>query len=305
MTVHREAVVVLGSSRVRKAMDDGRAWLRWLTADRSRWLPVLGFGVFVVIALLAPLMARYGVLEVVRGEDGSIARLLPPSRSHPFGTTSYGHDVFSQVVWGTQRALMVGGLAAVVAVVIGVNVGLLAGYAGGVVDTVLMRVTDAAFALPFLPLAIVLIGLFGRSDTTLLLVIGCLFWRTTARVVRAQVLSLKERTFVKAARVAGASPTRILFRHIAPNVNNIAILYGIFLVAEAVLAEAMLSFLGLAPSGSVSWGTIMNASFSSGQLRNAWWWAFFPGLAIMLFVLTASLLGKAYEKSQEIYRGER
>ncbi|WP_375002924.1 ABC transporter permease [Aeromicrobium sp. CTD01-1L150] len=271
-------------------------------SEPSHWLPLSVFAVFIVMAVGAPLLAPYGPAEVVR-TDGSLVRLSPPSFAHPFGTTSYGHDVLSQVIWGSRRALVIGGSAAAVALLIGVNVGLVAGYLRGPVDAVLMRITDMAFALPFLPLAIVLIGLFGRSDLTLLLVIGFLFWRTTARVVRSQVLSVKERTFVQAARVAGASAPRVLFRHIAPNVFNIAALYGILLISEAVLAEAMLSFLGLAPAGSTSWGTVMNAAFNSGQLRIAWWWAFFPGLFITLFVLATSLLGVAYEKSRRL-RGE-
>ncbi|MGO1971437.1 MAG: ABC transporter permease [Propionibacteriaceae bacterium] len=284
----------------------GQQVIRWLRDNgRAASVPAAILAGFVLMAIAAPILAPYGALEVVRGPDGNLARLSGPSLAHPFGTTAYGNDVLSQIIWGSRRAIVVGGLAAAVAVTLGVNIGLIAGYKGGFVDAILMRLTDAAFAVPFLPLAIVLIGLFGRSDFVLLLVIGGLFWRTTARVVRAQVLSVKERTFVVAAKVAGASPRRILFRHIAPNVHSLAILYGILLVAEAVLAEAMLSFLGLAPANSVSWGTIMNAAFTSGQLRNAWWWAFFPGLFITLLVLTTSLLGRTYEKRQSLRKGTR
>ncbi|MEQ4209407.1 ABC transporter permease [Actinopolymorpha sp. B17G11] len=253
---------------------------------------------FVVVAALAPVLAPYGPLDRIRGVDGRLDRLLAPSLEHPFGTTNFGRDIFSQVIWGTRRTLSVGGVAALVTVVIGVNVGLIAGYFGGKVDAFLMRLTDSAYAIPFLPFAIVLVGVLGRSDVVLVLAVASLFWRTTARVVRSQVLTLKERPFVKAAVVGGATGRRVVYTHLAPNVVSLALLYGMLLVAEAVLAEASLSFLGLAPTDSVSWGTVMFDAFTSQQMRTAWWWALFPGLAIMLFVLAVSLLGRAYDAVQ-------
>ncbi|TDE12163.1 ABC transporter permease [Jiangella asiatica] len=261
-------------------------------------LALIGFALFVLVALIGPWIALYGPFDRLRLANGELARSVPPSLEHPFGTTSYGRDVLSQVIWGTRRTLVVGFAGALVTVVIGVNIGLIAGFAGGRVDSLLMRITDSAYALPFLPFAIVLVGILGRSDMVLLLAIAALFWRTTARVVRAQVLSLKQRPFVRAAVVGGARPRRVLYRHIAPNVVSLAMLYGLFLVTEAVIAEASLSFLGLAPPDSISWGTIMFDAFTSTELNTTWWWAFFPGLAIMLFVLCMSLLGRAYESAQ-------
>ncbi|TCN40755.1 peptide/nickel transport system permease protein [Kribbella orskensis] len=290
------------------ARDLGRRGRR---AGASSWSAIVGvwrtpgakpaliaIGLFVMIAVLAPWIAPYGPFDRLQTSDGSLARSLPPSLEHPFGTTSYGRDVFSQVIWGTQRTLSVGLVGALATVAVGVNVGLIAGFAGGRTDSLLMRITDSAYAVPFLPFAIVLVGLLGRSDAVLLLAIAALFWRTSARVVRSQVLTLKERTFVRAAVVAGANRRRVLYKHIAPNVASLAMLYGIFLVAEAVLAEASLSFLGLAPPNSISWGTIMFDAFTSPDLRTAWWWAFFPGLTITVFVLCTSLLGRAYESAQ-------
>jgi peptide/nickel transport system permease protein len=256
------------------------------------------FSVFVAMALLAPTVAPYGPFERIRTADGELARSLSPSWEHPFGTTAYGRDVLSQVIWGTSRTLSVGFVGALVTVVIGVNIGLIAGYFGGRTDAILMRITDSAYAIPFLPFAIVLVGILGRSDAVLLLAIALLFWRTTARVVRSQVLTVKQRTFVRAAVVSGARDRRVLYRHIAPNVVPLAILYGVLLICEAVIAEASLSFLGLAPPNSISWGTIMFDAFTSSDLRTAWWWAFFPGLAITTFVLCTSLLGRAYEQAQ-------
>lgn len=259
---------------------------------------LLMFAFFVLVGLLAPWIAPYGPFDRLRTADGALARSLPPNWEHPFGTTTYGRDVLSQVIWGTRRTLSVGFVGALVTVAIGVNVGLLAGFVGGRTDAILMRITDSAYAFPFLPFAIVLVGILGRSDAVLLLAISALFWRTTARVVRAQVLTLKQRTFVRAAVVAGASGRRVLYKHVAPNVVSLALLYGIFLVSEAVIAEASLSFLGLAPPNSISWGTIMFDAFTSPELRTSWWWAFFPGLAITVFVLSMSLIGRAYESAQ-------
>ncbi|MEW1846771.1 ABC transporter permease [Nonomuraea angiospora] len=289
---------------VRGSMWRGRVATGALQMGRTLWstpsgrVAVVIVGAFLLIAALAPVISMYGPLERVRGPQGGLARLLPPSAAHPFGTTNFGRDVFSQVVWGTRRTLTIAGIAALATALIGLNVGLIAGYLGGKVDAVLMRLADSAYAIPFLPLALVLVGIFGRSDTVLVLAIAALFWRTTARVVRSQVLTLKERSFVKAAVVSGASRRRVLYVHIAPNVAALALLYGMLLVAEAVLAEASLSFLGMAPPNAVSWGTIMFDAFTSQEMRRAWWWPLFPGLAIMLFVFALSLLGRAHESVQ-------
>ncbi|MEU6717489.1 ABC transporter permease [Nonomuraea sp. NPDC046802] len=289
---------------VRGSVWRGKVATGALRVGRSLWSTPSGraalliVGTFLLIAALAPVIATFGPLERVRGAHGGLARLLPPSVTHPFGTTNFGRDVFSQVVWGTRRTLTIAGIAALATALIGLNIGLIAGYLGGKVDAVLMRLADSAYAIPFLPLALVLVGIFGRSDMVLVLAIAALFWRTTARVVRSQVLSLKERSFVKAAVVSGASRRRVLYVHIAPNVASLAILYGMLLVAEAVLAEASLSFLGMAPPNTVSWGTIMFDAFTSQEMRRAWWWPLFPGLAIMLFVFALSLLGRAHESLQ-------
>ena len=265
--------------------------------DNSVKVGLAIFGLIVVVAIFAPVIAPYDPQERLRTADGEIARLLPPQWDHWMGTTNFGRDIFSQVIVGTRRTISVGAAAAFMAVFIGANVGLIAGFRGGRVDNLLMRMTDAAYALPFLPFAIVLVGIFGRTDLILVAVIGLLFWRTTARVIRSQVLTTKERTFVKAAIAGGASPRRVLYAHIAPNVVALALVYAMLLIAEAVMADASLSFLGFAPPDSLSWGTIMFDAFTSQRMRQAWWWPMFPGLALMVFMYSVYQVGRGMQRA--------
>ena len=271
--------------------------IREALRDNSVRVGLVIFGLIVMVAIFAPLIAPYDPQERLRTADGEIARLLPPQWDHWMGTTNFGRDIFSQVIVGTRRTISVGAAAAFMAVFIGTNIGLFAGFRGGRVDNLLMRMTDAAYALPFLPFAIVLVGIFGRTDLILVAVIGLLFWRTTARVIRSQVLTTKERTFVKAAIAGGASPRRVLYAHIAPNVVALALVYAMLLIAEAVMAEASLSFLGFAPPDSLSWGTIMFDAFTSQRMRQAWWWPMFPGLALMIFMYSVYQVGRGLQRA--------
>jgi peptide/nickel transport system permease protein len=271
--------------------------IRRALRDKSVRIGLIILGVIVLVSIFGPAIAPYDPQERLRTADGELARLLPPQWDYWMGTTNFGRDIFSQLIVGTRRTIAVGAVAAFMAVFIGTNVGLIAGFVGGRVDNVLMRLTDAAYSLPFLPFAIVLVGILGRSDTILVAVIGLLFWRTTARVIRSQVLTTKERTFVKAAIAGGASRRRVLYVHIAPNVLALAMVYGMLLIAEAVMAEASLSFLGFAPPDSLSWGTIMFDAFTSQRLRQAWWWPLFPGLALMIFMYSVYLVGRGFQRA--------
>ena len=271
--------------------------IRRALRDKSVLVGLVIFGLIVLVAIFGPMIAPYDPQERLRTADGELARLLPPQRGFWMGTTNFGRDILSQLIAGTRRTISVGAVAAFMAVFIGTNVGLIAGFRGGRVDNLLMRMTDAAYALPFLPFAIVLVGIFGRTDLILVAVIGLLFWRTTARVIRSQVLTTKERTFVKAAIAGGASPRRVLYAHIAPNVLALALVYGMLLIAEAVMAEASLSFLGFAPPDSLSWGTIMFDAFTSQKMRQAWWWPMFPGLALMVFMYSVYSIGRGLQRA--------
>ena len=251
---------------------------------------------FVLVALFAPLIAPYGPFEVVYRPDQTLLRMASPNAQAWLGTTNQGMDVFSQLVWGSQIALTVGLLSAFGSVVIGTLVGLLAGYFGGWVDDILMRITDVAFGIPFLPFAMVVISILDPSLSLVVLLVIFFLWRTTARVIRAQVLSLRNRPFIWAAKAAGAGPFRILFVHILPNVMPLSFLYVAIGVQTGVMMEAALSFLGFGDPHIQSWGTMLNAAFAAGAMRTAWWWVLPPGLALSAFVISVFMIGRAYEE---------
>jgi len=260
-----------------------------------------GFGAAVLIfavavAALAPVLAPYDPFATQYNANGEVLRLAPPSAKHWLGTTNYGVDVLSQLIYGSRIVLIVGLTCAVLIGVIGTNIGLLAGYYGGRTDTILMRFTDLAFGIPFLPFAVVLVTLLRPSLWNTIIAISLLMWRTSARVIRVQVLSLRERGFVKAAWLAGASDLRILYIHIFPNVLPMVLLYVAFDIAYAVLAEASISFLGFGDPNQISWGQMLYLAYVTGSIRQAWWWTLPPGLCISLFVIAVFLVGRQYER---------
>ena len=229
------------------------------------------------------------------GSDPFVNKLAPPSTRHWFGTDHLGRDLFSQNVYGSRVALLVGFVGAVLVVLIGANVGLFAGYYRGRTDDVLMRVVDVMYGIPFEPFAMILVLLFDPSLLIVILAVSLLTWRTVARLIRSQVLSLAERPFVKAARVAGASDLRILYLHIAPNILPLVFLQLAIIVGASIIAEATLSFLGLGPPQSISWGGILHNARLSGAWRTAWWWNIPPGVFIMITVLSVFFVSRALE----------
>jgi peptide/nickel transport system permease protein len=251
--------------------------------------------IFILVAVFAPVVAPYGAFDVAYEGAHQVVRLSPPTLANLFGTTNWGMDVFSEVVWGTRVALLVGLVSAVASAILGTIVGLAAGYFGGWVDDLLMRATDIAFAIPFLPFAMVVISMARPSLALVILLIVIFQWRITARVIRAQVLSLRTRTFVRAARVAGASPLRIIVRHILPNVLPLSFLYVAVGVQSGVMLEAALSFLGFGDPNQQSWGHILNSAFKAGAMRTAWWWVTPPSLALAMFVIAVFMITRAYE----------
>ncbi len=187
-------------------------------------------------------------------------------------------------------------VAAFCVTLIGTNVGLISGYFGGWVDEVMMRVVDIAYSIPFVPFIIILVTLLEPSLWNIILGIVLLFWRSPTRVIRSQVLTLKTRPFVKAARVAGAGDLRIIYTQIAPNVLPLAFLYMTISVGWAVVTETSVSFLGLGDPLVISWGQMLNLAFLSGAVRHAWWWIVPPGISIILSVVAMFMIGEASEE---------
>jgi peptide/nickel transport system permease protein len=217
--------------------------------------------------------------------------LQPPSLAHPMGTDDLGRDVLSGVLHGTRTSLVVVLVAVTLASAIGVTVGAVSGYRGGLLDDVLMRITEAFQAVPRFFLAIVVIALFGAGLDRLVLLLGLTSWTMLARVVRAEVLSIKEQEFVEAARSFGASDARILVRELLPNVLPSAIVVVSLMAASVILLEAALGFLGLGDPDVISLGYLVNNA--QRFIRVAWWMAVFPGAAITVAVLGLNLLGDA------------
>ncbi|MGD9827963.1 MAG: ABC transporter permease [Hyphomicrobiaceae bacterium] len=258
-------------------------------------LAIIAF--FVVLALSAPWVAPHAPFDVLTGESKQLLRLKPPSAAAPFGTTNQSMDVFSQVIWGSRIALLVGLTAAVGSAVLGTLIGLFSGYFGGRTDDILMRITDVAFGIPFLPFALVILSITGPSLAIIVTLIVCFLWRTTARVVRSQVLTLRQRPFIWAARAAGTSEIKILFVHIAPNVLPLMFLYMAIGVQAGVMLEAALAFLGFGDPNLISWGRMLNLAFKAGAVRTAWWWVLPPGLSLSLFVIAIFMVTRAYEEA--------
>jgi peptide/nickel transport system permease protein len=252
---------------------------------------------FAVVAIFADQIATHDPLEILFQANGRVARSLPPSAAHFLGTTSLGRDIFSQLVYGTRAALSVGLSAAIAVALIGTLVGLVAGYFGGWLDSLLMRLADVALSIPFLPFVIVLTAFLRPNLGNVVLAVAVLLWPNTARVIRSQVLTVRERSYVEAARVTGASDLRILFVHVAPNILPLSFLYGSIAIGWAILTEASVSFLGFGDATTVSWGYMLQDAFTSQALsRGAYNWFVPPGIAIILVVVSGFFLARGYEE---------
>jgi peptide/nickel transport system permease protein len=273
------------------------AWARTWAEFRSHRSGLLGLGillVFVTIALTAPLLADADGLKVTRATGGV---LESPSGEFWLGTDDSGRSVLTLLLWGTRISLLVGLLATAISVVIGTVVGLVSGFFEGWTARLLFRLTEWFLVIPFLPLAIVLAVVLGRSLLNIAVVIGVTSWPATALLIRSQTLSVKERPYLERARVLGSSRWHQMTRHVLPNVMPMVFANTTLTVAVAILSETTLSFLGLGDPTRVSWGSMLEAAFGVGAMTTgAWWFIVPPGLCVVLVVLSFTLIGQALEE---------
>jgi len=270
--------------------------LTWrFAALRVGWAPIIPMA---IIALLAFVAVFAELLAPYDPEVGSLGeRFRPPvwqnggSEKHLLGTDHVGRDVLSRLVYGARISMVVGFTAVIFAGILGTGLGILSGYLGGWVDQVIMRVTDTWLALPALTFALFLSAIVGPSAMNIVIILAAVYWTRYARVIRGEVLSLKEREFVRLAIVAGCSRLTIMRRHILPNVLNSAIVLGTLMLGVVIVTEAALSFLGVGvPPPQPAWG-LMLADGKKGLMAGYWWLTVLPGCCIMLLVLSANLLG--------------
>ena len=279
------------------ALDDSvpvrsRRGIVWETVKR-RPSAAVGAGVLLLVvlgAVLAPVLAPYDLHKQVGPVFGH------PSWSHPLGLDDGGIDMVTLLMWGARISLVVGFAATFVSMVIGGTIGVAAGYFGGKVDTVLMRITDYFLVIPDVPLMIIVAAIWGPSLFHIVIVIGILLWTSTARVIRAQVKSVRERVYVKRARSLGASHTRVVFRHVLPQVAPLLIANTVLTIAVAIFDETALSFLGLGDPSRISLGKVIENAFQRAAISTGAWWAIVPpGALVAVIILACSLLGGSIE----------
>jgi peptide/nickel transport system permease protein len=266
-----------------------------LAAFRSKGFPYVACTILVGLAVVAVFANFITPYDPEVGNLGD--RFKPPfwqaggTTAHILGTDHLGRDVTARLIFGARVSMVVGFTAVVVAGAIGTLFGILSGYLGGWVDQVIMRVTDTWLALPALTFAIFLAAIAGPSEMNIVIILGAIYWTRYARVIRGEVLSLKERDFVRLAIVAGCSKRKIMRKHILPNVLNSAIVLGTLMLGVVIVTEASLSFLGVGvPPPKPAWG-LMLADGKKGLMAGYWWLTVLPGCCIMLMVLSANLLG--------------
>lgn len=270
-----------------------RSMLRWARrSNRPPWLPIfIVLFILVLPALLADLITVHDPLRGVLGD-----RLTPPawmeggSATYPLGTDKQGRDILTRIVFGARISLTVSTLTILIGAVVGSTLGLLAGYFGGWIDRIVSWLIDTFLSLPHVLLALVIVAAIGPSFVTIIAIIAVTIWASFARQVRGETLSVRETEYVARARVAGAPPSRILLRHVLPNIANTLIVLATLQVGVVILEESSLSFIGAGiPRPNPSWGVMV--ADGRDQILTAWWVSFFPGLAILLVVLSLNLLG--------------
>jgi peptide/nickel transport system permease protein len=265
----------------------GSRWLSFWKSYKKSKLALIAFWALagiIAIGILGPFLAPFEPQSVGVG-----TRYHPISSQYLMGTDNLGRDVFSRFLSGARTSLLVGFAAAFASSILGVLVGTFSGFYGGVIDSILMRITELFQVIPRFFLALLTVSMFGPNIVNIILVIGILSWPVTARLTRSEFLSQRKRYYVDAAKMQGATSPNIIFFEILPNVTGVIIVNSTLMVANAMLLEAGLSYLGVGDPGSISWGTMLNQAQMA--LTNAWWMALFPGLGIFIAVLAINLVG--------------
>jgi peptide/nickel transport system permease protein len=280
-------------TRRRRAAAARQTW-RLFRRNRGGLVGLCLLSGFLLVAVLAPLLADPAGLEVTRATGGV---LEAPSWHYPLGTDDSGRSILTLLIWGSRISLFVGFFATAISMVLGTVVGLTSGFFEGWTAAVLFRLTEWFLVIPYLPLAMVLVSVLGRSLVNIAIVIGVTSWASTALLIRSQTLSIKERSYLERARVLGAGRRQQMTRHVLPNVMPMVFANTTLTVAVAILAETTLSFLGLGDPTRVSWGSMLEDAFSVGAMTTgAWWFIVPPGVCVVLVVLSFTLVGQALEE---------
>lgn len=276
----------------RRAKQGNRVWRR-LRAERKAFVGLFIVGFLALVALASPVIAPYGP------DEDDFGLFSSPSLEHPMGTDSFGRDLFTRVLIGTRVSLTIGILAAIAAMIVGVSLGLLAGFYGGWVDSLIMRFIDLLWAFPVIILTVGMVAIFGAGARNVIIAIAVAYIDDFARVVRGEVLRLREEEFMIAARSIGAADFRIMGRHLLPNIVAPIIVQATFAVGLGILAESGLTFLGLGVDPSTpTWGLALNEG--RDFIRRAWWISVFPGVAIVFTVLALNLFGDGLRDALDV-----
>jgi len=272
---------------------------RVFLSDRATVISLAGFLSIILLGVFGPMITPYGYAEAQYAKNGQILRAAEPSAQYLLGTTEQGHDVLSRILHGARPTLVTGFLGGGIIVSIGLAIGVTAGYIGGAVESVLMRITDFAYGVPLIPTAIVLVSYFGVGFWRSIIIIGILLWRGNARVFRSQVLQIKQRSYVQSAEAMGGNRRHIVFNHILPNMGGMIVLFFALGTGVTILISASLSFLGFMSPYTPSWGIMLRNAYQSGLMTDIWWWTIPPGIMIALTVLTTFMIGRGYERVQQ------
>lgn len=290
MTQH--TLTARGVANARRRARAAEVW-REFRAQRSGMLGLLVLALVIVLALAAPVLFPAESLDVTKLSNPANH---PPSWALPLGTDPLGRSVLALLVWGARASLLVGFAATLVSMVIGTAVGMAAGHFGGPTQAILMRVIDFFLVVPSLVLAIVLSSVLGAGVITIIVAIGVTSWASTARLVRAQTLTVESRGYIERAWALGAGDGHVLRRHVLPAVLPLVLANTTLTVGSAIISESTLSFLGLGDPSTVSWGSMLKLALDSGAATGGYWWYVLPpGIAIAVVVLAFTLVGRAFE----------